>query len=418
MHVSANDFAGAQAQQVIRDMGPVATAALDAWRDIALDGAQPTARRVGALRGLEAMRENGRSAGAFISGLLHDEHPAIRDSAQATLLAMRDPSALVKLVAECPPVDSFPERWEATQCLVEIARFGATAESYGPQILAHLRTGGGDDRAFAATTLGMIGYRPAAAELVSALGSNDWRIVLASARSLGWMMAKEADAALSDVARRHWLRPVRDAATRALRSIHDEEKSRPVYEWEQVFDKRDPFNFESAPFGEEDTGECASEAWSWSGGEIAGSRPGVSTDELQRMGRKFGLDNLNAYHRVANGTLLGTDAGEWGGNLWFQSDNGKREQLFELNIQDIDDSANGIIAIAGIAHMTINYGYVLAIKPVAGGGYAAQRSVVLPGAPAFMRPVGAGEFMIVTTHGAFVLHGDWRLEEAHCQPRK
>jgi len=415
-HAGPNDNAFPEAMEVITQMGPGAASAVGPWSDIAADERESIDRRLAALRGLEAMGTNARSAGHVVAPLLQDKRSAIRFAAERTVLALRDPSALEPLVSDCPPVDAAHDAWAQPGCLVEIARFGDVAEPYGPQIVKHLHAGSGFDRAYAATTLGMIGYRPATADLLLALRSDDWRLVLASARSLGWLKAPEAAAALDDVTQHHWLGAVREAARVAVRSVRGEAESVPSYNWGSrlLVDSNDPFDFDSAPFRHRETRECASETWTWSGGEASAQHNGVPESKMQMLSDKTGLRYLHAFHEVENGTFLGADGGEWGGALWFQPKDGARVKLFGDNIVDVNESANGIIALTGVAHIVMNYGYVLSIKPQ-GTGYSVQEQIALPGAPRYMIAVGGGEYLIVTTVGGYVLHSGWRMDEAHCK---
>lgn len=400
------------AQQIITDMGTAAVVVAESWRDVATNPAEPETRRIAALRGLEAMGDKAGAIAPAIAALLHEERPAIRAAAQATLLAMRDPSALSKLVAECQPANSVADRQARPDCLIDIARFGPAAEPYGPQILKFLRSGAEYDAIYGAVTLGMIGYRSAAPDLTRALESSDWRMTLASARSLGWLKASEAETSLSNVARRHWLRVVRSEAERALRSVRGEQTSTPAYDWGSLFDA--PFDFESVPFKNEAKAECPSDRWAWSGGEIYAPRENSADAELRALGERHGLDSVKAFLRVEDGLLLGTNAGEFGGALWFQSAEGARVKLYDLNITNIGEGANGIIALAGMTHLFVNFGEVLSIKSSASGGYSARHQIALPGAPSYMASVGGGDFLIATYYGAYILHGGWRMEEARC----
>jgi len=415
LHATADDRIGYEAQVVITKMGAVAAVAAEPWRDIAMNPSEALARRIAALRGLEAMGSNAKSVGPSLAELLHDKSHEIRSAAQAAVQAMRDASALKHIIDECPAPGPDLDQWSPASCLYDVAMFGNVAAPYGPKILSHLRSGVGTDRAFAAVTLGMIGYRPATADLIAALQSDDWRLVLASARSLGWLQASEASTALATTARTHWLRAVRDTADEAATAIREETISVPVYNRDaDPLGSKDPFNFDMAPFRHDESGACPSAHWSWSTATASQVKDDENAELFKGLREQFGLPHLHAYLEVDAGHLLGTDAGEWGGKLLFQPTQGARVELYGENIRDIEESANGIIALTGIAHIVMNYGLVLGVKHTADGAYVVNHKLPLPGAPSFMVPTAGGEFVIVTTIGAYVLHSGWRMEEAHC----
>jgi len=401
-----------QAQAAIKEMGAAAAPVVKDWQAIAINPSEPAARRIAALRGLEAIGTNAKDAGPAIALLLQDDAPDIRRAAKETLHAMRDPSVLEHLIAECPPPRIETDAWGYGNCLVEIAKFGELAEPIAPKIADHLHSASAYDRVYAAVALGMIGYQPAVPDLITGLDSDDWRMVLASARSLGWLKATSARAALEKTAHAHWFSAVRRVVANALHNLDSKEVvSKPAYEW-QAFDEKNPFDFEMAPFRDLRT-ECEPGHWKWSIGES----PNLADDEdpsgVARLAKETGVNGLSAFLEVPGGRLLGTDRGEWGGELYFQPTGGQPKEIYSGNIADVLETSDGIIALTGLAHMGINHGYVLSITPE-GERYVAHRKLTLPGAPRYVQSAGPGQLLIVTVTGGYVLHSGWRLEEATC----
>lgn len=94
----------------------------------------------------------------------------------------------------------------------------------------------------------------------------------------------------------------------------------------------------------------------------------------------------------------------------------KTNKIYDGNIVDVLETADGIVALTGLAHMGLNYGYILSVKPEA-GGYVARRKLTLPGAPSYVQSAGPDQLLIVTTTGGYVLHAGWRMEEATCSTK-
>ncbi|WP_346838702.1 hypothetical protein [Microbulbifer sp. SAOS-129_SWC] len=59
---------------------------------------------------------------------------------------------------------------------------------------------------------------------------------------------------------------------------------------------------------------------------------------------------------VEDGWLLGSDRGEWGGNLVLKSNKGETKKLLEANIENIYVFSYGYIATAGLSHLGMNQG--------------------------------------------------------------
>jgi hypothetical protein len=76
-----------------------------------------------------------------------------------------------------------------------------------------------------------------------------------------------------------------------------------------------------------------------------------------------GLAGDRHVKRVGDGWLVGFDAGEFGGGLWwFSADGRKRKKLAEDNVVGFADSSVGVLALVGLAHMGIDYGKVLLVR--------------------------------------------------------
>jgi hypothetical protein len=76
--------------------------------------------------------------------------------------------------------------------------------------------------------------------------------------------------------------------------------------------------------------------------------------------------------RVEDGWLVGLDAGEFGGGLWwFGADGLDGKRLSGENVVGFAESSKGVLALTGLAHMGFDHGKVLLIT----GGAGVERKV-------------------------------------------
>ena len=109
------------------------------------------------------------------------------------------------------------------------------------------------------------------------------------------------------------------------------------------------------------------------------------------------------------GTLLGYDAGEWGGKLVFRDSSGNVSDVLKENIQAIVPRGNNVVVFTGLSHLTINEGYMYLLIPDKQHGFKLTKLKKLDGAPKQVQPdsqSGVINFLIYT--GAnHVLPGGW-----------
>ena len=67
---------------------------------------------------------------------------------------------------------------------------------------------------------------------------------------------------------------------------------------------------------------------------------------------------------LENGWLLGSDHGEWGGQLVFKSHNGEQQNIIDDNIEDVYKFPYGYIVTTGLGHMGLSRGaiYLVTVK--------------------------------------------------------
>jgi len=97
------------------------------------------------------------------------------------------------------------------------------------------------------------------------------------------------------------------------------------------------------------------------------------------------------------GRLLGVDRGEWGGKLLFQDADGNLDTVLTENVQGIVKNPGGIFAFTGLAHRSINDGYLYLVVRDPDGSIKASRLGRLPGAPSRvsqLQPDGVTSFLV------------------------
>jgi hypothetical protein len=101
---------------------------------------------------------------------------------------------------------------------------------------------------------------------------------------------------------------------------------------------------------------------------------------------------------VDNGWLLGFDAGEWGGSLWWFSKDGKEKYRISVDqVVQFLTMDSEVYALEGLAHMTISRGKVLQLSrgKERNGRWTARTFVVLPEAPAVAVRWGADLIVVI-----------------------
>jgi ligand-binding sensor domain-containing protein len=90
---------------------------------------------------------------------------------------------------------------------------------------------------------------------------------------------------------------------------------------------------------------------------------------------KVGGKGRTVAAKTSDGWLIGFDAGEFGGGLWWASEDGlRKKKLSDENIHVILPRGDELLVFAGLAHMTLDEGRVYAYRT---GGPSDQRLVAL-----------------------------------------
>jgi hypothetical protein len=121
---------------------------------------------------------------------------------------------------------------------------------------------------------------------------------------------------------------------------------------------------------------------------------------------------VSDYVSTSTGVLVGYNSGEFGGELsWFDREGHLKQTIADDNIIRILNTSDGILALAGLAHLTIDTGSVLKLTQLA-DKWSATRTE-LPGAPRAARTLPDGSNFVVTTQHLIRLDAGPRVAVLH-----
>ena len=103
--------------------------------------------------------------------------------------------------------------------------------------------------------------------------------------------------------------------------------------------------------------------------------------------------------KLQNGWLLGFDAGEFGGGLWFAMDDGSMIELSKQNVRGIVATPQGALILSGLAHMGLDSGKAFAVPNVVSSPRDLKTLVELDGAPVAFTATSDGSIIVATARG-------------------
>jgi len=326
--------------------------------------------------------------------------------------------------------------------LRDIAEAGRVAVDAGSVVLDLTFSPDSEARLLAVRTLGFIQYEDAVHRLIVLMSDpSDVLLARVSSESLGRIGSDQALPDLLFVAQNHWHPSVRRSAERAV----DHVRSGNQY---QVNGGKKNFAFEYFDFYHLGEKPCEKvdidrldedkerklyssyareklDELSYRAVRIA---YGARDEESQREKDPDGIIEVNEENvieireefeqapdlalRINNGWLAASNRGEWGGELVFHPDSGPAALVLEDNIEDVYEFGERYIAVAGLAHLTMNSGLIYELSQDAVGKWKAKEWLRLPGAPDSSWLVDTGELLINTIGGGSVLlseHGAFRM---------
>ena len=403
---------------VFGGMGPSAKNAVAPLLEIAADKSRNTVNRLGAVDALGSIGAAAAEAVPRLRQLAKSEPANFSDAVRRAILGIGTPEAAEILVAR---LKSAPPEMAVATVLRDIAALRENGRGAGPQVVKALYRDPWEDRVGAALTLGYIGYAPASVELKQMLQSKeDWRLVYAATMSLGRLQDRSALPDLRRLAKDHWSPIVRNSALKAINAVEGSERH---------FSRWQPANFAFEYVEYQNLGfETSREQQE----KIDKFRFRADPDELQPAEIKktvyqieivgYGVDGRQTKKsettprcalRFGDGLLVGGDRGEWGGELAYRDEKGGTHVLVPENTHAIHRMPFGVVAAIGLAHLTMNSGYLYMVTPTPGKLPTAKPWKVLPGAPKKTGILENGD-LFVSCHGGDILitpSGEFRRAE-------
>ena len=333
----------------------------------------------------------------------------------------------------------------------DMAEVGINARDGGSTLARLLSHNSAETRLLAARTIGFIGYKDADTKLLQMLRtSRDVQFDYVAAESLGKLKSKIALADLRQLNKHHWHPAVQKRAKHAIKEITS---STPIQdERTQIFNSFG-FGWEFLSFTDFDTEACKSVSVKHKT-EPKSQKLYRSTQlkALEKLKYKavtlsYGARNEDAQkandpdaiirvhegniveHRrehfqvpdhalkIPDGWLLGSNRGEWGGELVHLAKDKESTILLTKNVEDIYQLGNRYIALSGLSHMMSNSGYIYEVSQNKTGLWQAEPWLRLPGAPKSSWPLETGEILINTNSGgSIMLSPDGEFTMAECAP--
>ena len=346
--VLESDKNASSAPQIIRNMNTLAVPFVSQWATQAADPQQPVQARLGALRGIAAVGDKARPSCEVLHNLLHDSDPRIRKQVDLTLRAVRDPVVVEEVVRTCHPSAApfDPLAPEALRCLGEVASYGDRGRDVGGILLPFLESENGAERSYAVTALGQIGFEPAIPQIEDAMNSADWRVVYAAIRSLGWLGDTSAVPAMDRIASDYWLPEVRAKAKQIAGALSSEGRVSHPSRFSRPSENGDnPFVIDREVL--DGVPDCPTKQWQW--GDTSFGLPVRSNERDTEL-------------QVNDGKFVGTNHGEWGGELMWRPTRGDPDSIQKDNVVGIEPDTDGPVALFGLAHMGLAYGYALQVR--------------------------------------------------------
>lgn len=412
---------------VLGELGEHAVAAIPRLLEIAgSDEFTLTSRRYATA----AIGRIGASAEPKVPDLLalRRREPLLASAIDNALVEIGSSEAVASLLVSLPDHPMYVLR--------DIKSLGKNGYDAGPAVLDYLEDPDWDVRVIAADTLGRIGYGSASSTLARTLtDEDDWKLVYAASISLGRLNADEFIDELESVRSTHWYPPVRAIANSAIQHMQTGEGLDEADWWHFAPVENSPETCDAVSYRTVNEREGTKlyadhdhehlKALSYltsiySYGAPEGTEPnehGVIEVTAENMVEYVEpvLQVPDLALKVSNGWLVGSDRGEWGGELVHIPASGQRIVLYDGNVEEIFPLGSQIVATTGLAHLGMNSGFLLRIEEIESGRFSATPWKRLPGAPVSSWLIEGGELLVNTRGGGSIVVGsDGALRMAEC----
>jgi hypothetical protein len=428
---------------VLGEMGAERALAAPGLLAIAQEPQTPDSVAHGVLRMIAYLREDAKSLEADLIAL-RKAKPELYRHIDDALIGMRSERASAIFAHRLG-------RQPSANTLRDLAEIGVAAQAAGPKLIELLDHDDWEVRLAAARALGYIEYAPAAAALIDLLDEpSDIRLNWVAAEALGMMRNPAAIDKLQEISTSHWYPPVRQAAALALTHIregrphtsrfhqrnfpsefyayHSMGRDATICDSPSIARKPEPGNEKLAAAIDPEPLKLLSYTAtivSYDASEETEAKAKADSDTGIKV-IELTPDNIVEHReetrqipdvalRVSDGWLLGSDRGEWGGELVFRPDHGAIQRILEDNIENVYHVGSRTIAVAGLAHMMINHGMLYQLTRAPDGQWSAAPWRSLPGAPRSSWLLETGDLLInVSGGGTLIAAADGSMQMAPC----
>lgn len=118
---------------------------------------------------------------------------------------------------------------------------------------------------------------------------------------------------------------------------------------------------------------------------------------LERGRAEDGLAGDISAIKVADGWIIGFNAGEFGGGLWWFAPDGQRKyRLGDSNVRDFVKDGDQVYVLEGLAHLGLAWGGVRHLSRNAEGVWIAKELAAFAEVPLLVTPVDDGSVIVAT----------------------
>jgi virginiamycin B lyase len=400
---------------------------------VASDEGLAPENRILACKALGALGKAAIGALPVLRAVAKSSDAALSAAATRALSGIGDPERVPELLAR---LRAAPRR-EAISVARQLSTLGPGGREATPLVIERARDGSWEDKVEFIDILASFGDARAVPFLVGELKSPSWRVTMAAVRGLGRMgiAARPALAALEETERKHWLPRIRQYAGEARASIArggPTGRAEAASQGSLVLGPEVPVRGQDGEPGSVviqsvNGGRDAQAEWlarrpvdgtcrwpkqagkaGWKDGSDLGVELPAKLAHLARNQRGYFVT-----FAVDGGLLVGTDRGEWGGEVvWVEGD--REETVTKGNVFAIVPRPWGLVLLQGLAHLFTNDGTASILSRGADGRWTARRFLDLPATPGAVREMPNGGLAIATAYGTVTLDGTGAIQRYEC----
>jgi HEAT repeat protein len=345
-----------------------------------------------------------------LRALKTDADPKVAEVALNALIRFGDKDVAGDALQMVERAQGFDRR----MAVVNLGKMGPIARSAGLKLREYLKDPNWDVRVETASALASIGDKDAIKQLEASIDPRDWLLAIRAVDALGALDAKASEAKLLEVSNTYWHPAVRVAAkvamAGAVKSPIDDDKAMTRY-FDPVSSYCDtqkselglPANYKS----------LSDDEWM--------SVLNSTNEKLWQQNQKLFLDHPALAGAVEikqtivhkGWTFVGTDNGEWGGDITATSA-GKILKLINDNSVGLYTVDDQLFAVTGLNHMMVSKEFIWRIDFDENSTPAAELMMRTTGATYFGMVSPNGVFGLYGSAGSMLVHADGRPEWLGC----